>query len=310
MKLKLTISVVIPVYNRAHVIAHALTSVLSQGVAVSEIIVVDDGSTDHIASIMANFQDTKSTMIRVIRQANQGPGAARNFGARSASSSFILFLDSDDRLLPNAIHHLTCALAANEHVDMIIGSRITILPSKKRRLTIAKSLDDRQIKNYEDELLAQRPTVGIGAAIVRKTFVEANPFPEYFRICEDLAFYAIAFLKGRCLAIKPALVEINQVTHHQFRDASQLYKEHQAAYEYALAQIDDDLRQPRLRKKLAAYPALRTFRELHRAGQNEAALPYYLRALHLAPIKALHISYLRKFIRAILGMRHPASPID
>jgi glycosyltransferase involved in cell wall biosynthesis len=307
MKLKPTISVVIPAYNRAHVIGYALTSVLSQSVSVNEIVVVDDGSTDHIESVLADFQDEKTPLLRVIRQSNKGPSAARNYGARSANSTFILFLDSDDRLLPNAIHHLTCAMAANDHADMIFGGRITILPSNRRRLTIAQSLDDCRVKNYEDELLAKRPTVGIGAAIIKKTFVESYPFPEHFRICEDQIFYATAFLKGECLAIRPALVEINQTSHHRFRDASLLYVEHQAAYEHALNQADDSLRKSRLRKKLAPYPALRTFRELHRAGQNKAALPYYFHALRLAPCTALHLSYLRKFIRAILGVRHPAS---
>ena len=307
MKLKPTISVVIPVYNRAHIIGYALTSVLSQSVAVNEIGVVDDGSTDHIESVLADFQDAKAPLLRVIRQSNKGPSAARNYGARSANSTFILFLDSDDRLLPNAIHHLTCALATNDHADMIIGGRITILPSNRRRLTIAQPLEDCRVKNYEDELLAKRPTVGIGAAIIKKTFIQSYPFPEHFRICEDQMFYATAFLKGDCLAIEQALVEINQTCHHKFRDANLLYVEHQAAYEHALNQADDSLRKSRLRKKLAPYPALRTFRELHRAGQNKAALPYYLHALRLAPFTALHLSYLRKFVRAILGVRHPAS---
>lgn len=308
MKLEPTIAVVIPAYNRAHVIRHALTSVLSQSVPVNEIIVVDDGSTDQIESVLADYKDAKALPpLRLIRQTNQGPSAARNCGAHSARSTFILFLDSDDRLLPNAIHNLTCTLAANDHVDMIVGSRITILPSNRRRLTIAQPLDDCRVKNYEDELLARRPTVGIGAAVIKKTFVESHPFPEHFRICEDQMFYATAFLKGDCLAIRPALVEVNQTSHHQFRDASLLYVEHQAAYEHALNQVDDSLIKTRLRKKLVPYPALRTFRELHRAGQNKAALPYYFHALSLAPCAALNLSYLRKFIRAILGVRHPAS---
>jgi glycosyltransferase involved in cell wall biosynthesis len=306
MKLNPTITVVIPVYNRAKIIVNAIESVLSQSHSVHEIIVVDDGSTDEIQSIVEKLNTNSKIPIRLIRQANSGPSNARNRGVFAANSLFVLLLDSDDRLLPDAIYHLCTALKSHD-VDMVIGSRITILPSKKKRLTITKALDKNNFKNFEDELLSKRPTVGIGAAVIRKSFFIENPFPEHIRICEDLVFYASAFLKGNCIAIQKPIVEIDQTRHHEFQDPSLLLVEHQNAYTYAIMQMVNGPQKKRLQKKLAPYPALRTFRELHRAGFNNLALRYYLQAFRIDPLASLQVSYLRKFLRTILRIRHPAS---
>lgn len=88
-----SISVVIPLYNKAPHIARALRSVFSQTVQAEEIIVVDDGSTDGGAEIVQQCQDPR---IKLIHQENQGVSAARNSGIREAKTSLIAFLDADD----------------------------------------------------------------------------------------------------------------------------------------------------------------------------------------------------------------------
>lgn len=87
------ITVVIPTYNRRHVIERAVHSVLGQGMARLELIVVDDGSTDGTAELLANIEDPR---LSVIVQANGGVCVARNTGITAASCDFITFLDSDD----------------------------------------------------------------------------------------------------------------------------------------------------------------------------------------------------------------------
>jgi glycosyltransferase involved in cell wall biosynthesis len=108
------ISVVIPCYNQAHFLGDAIGSVRAQTVADVDIIVVDDGSTDDSAEVARRLG------ARVVSQPNQGQGAARNHGLRYATGEYLVFLDSDDRLLPHAfelgLRHLTerpeCAFAA------------------------------------------------------------------------------------------------------------------------------------------------------------------------------------------------------
>jgi len=93
------ISVIIPTYNRSHVLARALDSVLSQTLQVHEIIVVDDGSTDQTAQLIKD----KYQSVIYIEQANQGVSAARNAGILKSSGDWIALLDSDDSWLTNKL---------------------------------------------------------------------------------------------------------------------------------------------------------------------------------------------------------------
>jgi len=93
-------SVIIPVYNRAELLKRTVGSVLRQDLADFEVLVIDDGSTDDIKSIVDDFSDGR---IRYHRQANRGASAARNAGIDLARGEYVAFLDSDDVYLP---HHL------------------------------------------------------------------------------------------------------------------------------------------------------------------------------------------------------------
>lgn len=90
------VSVVIPTYNRADLVCAAIDSALAQTHPAIEIIVVDDGSTDHTPARLAAYGDR----IRVVRQSNAGVCAARNAGFAAAYGGFVALLDSDDRWLP------------------------------------------------------------------------------------------------------------------------------------------------------------------------------------------------------------------
>jgi glycosyltransferase involved in cell wall biosynthesis len=97
----LRVSIIIPLYNKAPYVRRALDSIAAQTFADFEAIVVDDGSTDDGAAIVAGYSDVR---FRMIRQANAGPGAARNSGLAQARGEFIAFLDADDEWLPNYLH--------------------------------------------------------------------------------------------------------------------------------------------------------------------------------------------------------------
>lgn len=87
------IAVVIPLYNKGPHIKRALVSVLSQTAPPREIIVIDDGSTDGGGEVLKTFTDPR---LRLVRQENQGEGAARNRGVQLAGEELIAFLDADD----------------------------------------------------------------------------------------------------------------------------------------------------------------------------------------------------------------------
>ncbi len=93
------VSVVIPTYNRAGVICRTIDNVLAQTYRDTEIIVVDDGSTDDTQAELRSY----GGRIRVIAQSNAGPAAARNRGIEAATGDLIAFQDSDDLWLPNKL---------------------------------------------------------------------------------------------------------------------------------------------------------------------------------------------------------------
>ncbi|MDB9281516.1 glycosyltransferase family 2 protein [Halorubrum ezzemoulense] len=93
-----TVSVVIPTYNRADVLPRAIESVLNQTYSDFEIIVVDDGSTDNTEEVVTSYTDDRVEYIPF--SGNEGANAARNEGIRQSNGKYISFLDSDDKLLP------------------------------------------------------------------------------------------------------------------------------------------------------------------------------------------------------------------
>ncbi len=98
---KTEISVVLPTYNRAHLVGRAIQSVLNQTHQDFEIIIVDDGSSDNTEEIVNNYTDVRIRYVR--HQQNRGSGAARNTGIKLAKGEYIAFQDSDDEWLPQKL---------------------------------------------------------------------------------------------------------------------------------------------------------------------------------------------------------------
>lgn len=106
-------SVIIPTYNRRVLLELALASVWAQKFQDYEVIVVDDGSSDGTMEMLA-VQQGRHPALKVVRQANAGPGAARNRGAIEASGEYLAFLDSDDLWLSWTLETHARALQAHK----------------------------------------------------------------------------------------------------------------------------------------------------------------------------------------------------
>lgn len=111
-----SVSIVIASYNSAEYLPATLESCFNQTVAAKEVILIDDGSTDATETVCSAYTDR----IRYVRIANGGVSAARNHGAELASGDWILFLDSDDILLPNALENLLTA-AEKQSCGIVYG---------------------------------------------------------------------------------------------------------------------------------------------------------------------------------------------
>ena len=117
---KLKISVVVPVYNTAHVLNRCLVHLVHQTYKNLEIIIVDDGSTDASADIYSGYAK-KDKRIKIIRQKNSGPANARNAGIMAATGEYIHFCDSDDFVELDYYERMVAA-AVLTNADIVCGS--------------------------------------------------------------------------------------------------------------------------------------------------------------------------------------------
>lgn len=115
------LSVIVPVFKVEDYLERCIESILEQMTDQCEIILVDDGSPDQCPQICDRYCEQYS-QISVIHQKNQGLSSARNTGMRNVKGEFLLFLDSDDILLPGALQAVEAAIAANSTTDAFFFS--------------------------------------------------------------------------------------------------------------------------------------------------------------------------------------------
>ena len=120
-----TVSIVIPSYNRAHLIAETLASVAAQTFTDYEVLVIDDGSKDNTEEVLRPWCE-KDSRIRYVKQVNGGVSTARNHGLRLARGEFIAFLDSDDLWSPWKLALQVQLMRAMPHVGMLWTNMDTI----------------------------------------------------------------------------------------------------------------------------------------------------------------------------------------
>jgi glycosyltransferase involved in cell wall biosynthesis len=111
-------SILIPAFNREKYVGQAINSVLSQSFPNYESVVIDDGSTDKTLQVLESY----GARIKVLRQPNQGPEVARNRAAALAQGEYLVLLDSDDLLLPNALATYDRIIREFDSPPLIIGA--------------------------------------------------------------------------------------------------------------------------------------------------------------------------------------------
>ncbi|MFO1056691.1 MAG: glycosyltransferase family A protein [Dongiaceae bacterium] len=116
MSTAVPVAAVVPFYNGRDFVRAAIESILGQEAPPAEIVVVDDGSTDGGADLVAGLPG-----VRVVRQANGGEAAARNRGIRETTAPLLAFLDQDDLWLPRKLALQVAALAADPGLDFVFA---------------------------------------------------------------------------------------------------------------------------------------------------------------------------------------------
>lgn len=195
-----TCAVCITHFNRPNYLTQAIESVVAQGSAVSEIIVVDDGSsTDNLAALEAIRRNYSGTKIQWLFKANGGLASARNYAAKHTTSDTIVFLDEDDLLLPGAIVSLRNALVFAE-ADVITGSYISGAATQREGATRYR---EKRTPDYLglgacNQISLLKNVFGPAVCMVRRRVFEAlGGFDESRQgAYEDWAFYENAVASG------------------------------------------------------------------------------------------------------------------
>tara|TARA_R110000823_G_scaffold243818_1_gene367997 strand:+ start:17891 stop:18835 length:945 start_codon:yes stop_codon:yes gene_type:complete len=186
------VSIIIPTYNRAHLIGETLDSVLVQTYQNWECIVVDDGSTDATDDLMATYMAQESRFRYYHRPKDRLPGgnAARNYGIENSRGSYITFLDSDDYIAPFAIEDKL--KYANGIFDCVITGHTRI---KENLSASTKIIDEARECNYDEKIILTQPPVYMGDAFLSRSFVGEHRFDEDLLRGQDHVFFVELFRK-------------------------------------------------------------------------------------------------------------------
>jgi hypothetical protein len=186
-----TFSAIIAAYQAAAFIAEALESLLAQTVAPIEIIVCDDGSTDDLTGALAPYLDR----IKLIRQENRGPAAARNVAARAASGDFIAILDADDVYYPERLEALSELNARRPDLDILTADCHVIAGGKFIRNCYHEHY--RFATNNQRQAILRENFLGPGHMSVRRDrFLAVGGLDERFVQAEDWDCWIRMILSG------------------------------------------------------------------------------------------------------------------
>lgn len=192
------ITVVMPVYNRADTVSRAIESILGQTFGDFEFVIVDDGSTDRTAAVIAGYADPRIRTLRQVR--NLGGNAARNRGVREAASPLVAFIDSDDCFLPHKLAYVAEYFERNPDTDVLIDSFvIRYRPAKERDDAARVNPVLRSSSLVEEAVFARRifkATPSLSAK--RDALIGAGLFDETLKRRQDMDLVLRLTRHARC----------------------------------------------------------------------------------------------------------------
>jgi len=187
------VSICVPIFNTEQYLVRCIDSLLAQTYRDIEIVLVDDGSTDRSGSICDAYarQDPRVT---VVHQSNAGEAGARNTGLRAATGKYVMFIDSDDEYLPNAVQLLVGAME-DDGVDLAIGGYIEKRGDEQHFATghqRSYTVDEFALAYLSSDCPYGVPYIGstINAKLFRKSIIDAHAlrYDERFVIGNDAVF--------------------------------------------------------------------------------------------------------------------------
>lgn len=198
-----TVSVIVPVYNRAHYVAETIESILAQTYSNIELILINDGSTDSSLQVLREYQHRHPDKIVVIDQENQGQITARNNGISRAKGEFIAFLDSDDLWYPEKLE-LQLPLLKNE-VALVYSAIENI--DENGRVLEQEYCDESLVAEMYAALLVQNRMTGGSVVVTKQALDDVGLFDPEFKAAENWDLWLRICRKYRAALVNKVLVK-------------------------------------------------------------------------------------------------------
>lgn len=168
------VSIIVPTYDRVDLVQEAIDSVLCQSLAGVEVVVVDDGSTDGTGEVLESRYGDR---IHYYYQSNQGRSAARNLGIRVSTGDCLLFLDSDDLLLPEALAVERAFLDSHPEVDIVYTDGYFCDRAGRQLARIEPARPPHDPSDLLKALVLNNVILACHSAMVRRTALDSVGFP-------------------------------------------------------------------------------------------------------------------------------------
>jgi glycosyltransferase involved in cell wall biosynthesis len=186
MRREVPVSIILPTYNRAALLPRAIESVLGQSYGDFELIVVDDGSEDDSAGVVASFTDERIRYLRLAK--NGGLSKARNAGLAQVRGAYVAFQDSDDEWMADKLERQRCLLETHPEAAAVYADMLRVCADGRvlylRSPTIVPGrLINPQTRYWQSYMLALQP------ALIRHACFRELRFDERLPMFEDLDFY-------------------------------------------------------------------------------------------------------------------------
>lgn len=180
------ISIIVTVYNKEKFIENTLNSIINQTDSPSEIIIINDGSTDRSLEIINNIQ--LPNFAYIITTKNQGVSASRNLGLKKAKSKYIHFVDGDDILKRDSVSIFKREIQRNPNYILYAANRISENHTIKKRIK-AISSKEFDLKEYLNLLIDYKNLCWTSAVVINKSLVKSSKYDINYSRGEDRYFY-------------------------------------------------------------------------------------------------------------------------
>lgn len=204
---QILISVVIPAYNYGHLLPRAVSSVLSQMQRDTELLVINDGSTDDTSAVLEHLQTESMGVFRFLETTNSGLAATRNLGIEETSGDYLVFLDADDELAEHGLDIFREAIQKHPEAGMVVAGHMAVQPSGKQSYHGVPSIPQSPRDKLSMYLVEKSLGLANGAVAMNRTIFSVCRYNPAFRSSEDLPVFACALANFQAVSVdKPVMV--------------------------------------------------------------------------------------------------------